>query len=68
MRNVRSAMVAMILIVLPLSGCKQEAAALPKQSPATLEDSGQPGIKRVRLTERAAERLGIETARCARKP
>jgi hypothetical protein len=60
MRNVRSVMAAMML-VLPLSGCRQEAAASPKQSPATLEESGQPGIKRVRLTERAAERLGIET-------
>jgi hypothetical protein len=54
-------MAAMIL-ALPLSSCRQEAAASPKQSPATLEESGQPGIKRVRLTERAAERLGIETA------
>ena len=52
----------MILIALPLSGCRQDAAASPKQSPATLEESGQPGIKRVRLTERAAERLGIEMA------
>ena len=62
MRNVQSAMVTMMLIALPFSGCKREAAASPKQSPATLEESGQPGIKRVRLTERAAERLGIETA------
>ena len=62
MRNVRSAMAAVILIALPLSGCRQDAAASPKQSPATLEESGQPGIKRVRLTERAAERLGIEMA------
>jgi hypothetical protein len=62
MRNVQSAMVTMTLIALPLSGCKREVAASPKQSPATLEESGQPGIKRVRLTERAAERLGIETA------
>jgi hypothetical protein len=54
-------MAAMIL-ALPLSSCRREAAASPKQSPATLEESGQPGIKRVRLTERAAERLGIETA------
>ena len=62
MRNVRSAMAAVILIALPLSGCRQDSAASPKQSPATLEESGQPGIKRVRLTERAAERLGIEMA------
>ena len=62
MRNVRFAMAAMILIALPSLGCKHEAAASPKQSPATLEESGQPGIKRVRLTERAAERLGIEMA------
>ena len=61
MRNVQSVMAAMI-VALPLSGCRQEAAASPKQSPATLEESGQPGIKRVRLTERAAERLGIEMA------
>jgi hypothetical protein len=62
MRNVQSVMAAMIL-ALPLSGCRQEeAAASSKESPATLEESGQPGIKRVRLTERAAERLGIETA------
>jgi len=62
MRNIQSTMVTMVLIALPLSGCRREAAASPKQSPATLEDSGQPGIKRVRLTARAAERLGLETA------
>ena len=62
MRNVQFGMVTVLLIALPFWGCKREAAASPKQSPATLEESGQPGIKRVTLTARAAERLGIETA------
>jgi hypothetical protein len=62
MRNVQSTLITMILIALPLSGCEREATASPNPSPATLEESGQPGIKRVRLTARAAERLGIETA------
>jgi hypothetical protein len=50
---------ALIAIAL-LSGCNEMKVA-EKEHPATLEDSGQQGIMKIRLTEKAAERTGIET-------
>jgi len=60
MVRVRYAMAALMAIV-SLSGCKEEKV-VQKSHPATLEESGQKGIMRVILTQRAAERIGIETA------
>lgn len=60
MRRTRIAMVALVGLALPLSGCKKESTA-PKYHPAKLEDSDQKGIKKVTLDARAAERTGIET-------
>ena len=59
MRRFHCAMLALIAIAL-LTGCKSEEV-VEKQHPATLEESGEKGIMRVTLTERAAERIGIET-------
>jgi len=61
MRSVHCAMVALIAIALPLSGCKEKPAA-KTDHPAKLEESGQKGIMKVTLTARAAERIGLETA------
>jgi len=60
MRSVHCAMVALIAIALPLSGCKQQAAP-QKDHPATLAESGVKGIMKVTLTARAVERIGLET-------
>lgn len=60
MYRVRGAMLALIALTLPLAGCKKENVT-EKYHPATLEESGQPGIMRVRLDARAAERIGLET-------
>src|SRR5262245_51038548 len=61
MNRVRLMMVAMIVIGLPLSGCKKEQVA-EKHHPAKVEDTDQKGIKKVTLEPRAAERIGLETA------
>jgi hypothetical protein len=60
MRSVQLAMVALIVIALPLSGCKEKPAA-KKEHPAKLEESGVKGIMKVTLTARAAERIGLQT-------
>lgn len=60
MSRVHHAMVALILIALPLAGCKDVKVA-EKVHPATLEESGEKGIMKVRLTEMAAARIGLET-------
>ena len=54
-------MVAMAGSVLVLSGCNRKVPAVVHH-PATLEDSGVEGIKKVRLEPRAVERTGIQTA------
>jgi len=61
MQMKRWATVATIGAVLVLSGCKQDNVA-EVHHPATLEESGQDGIMKVRLDERAAERIGLMTA------
>lgn len=54
---VRAALLAIAL----LSGC-QEHEVVQQSHPATLEQTDQKGIMRVILTERAVERVGIQTA------
>jgi hypothetical protein len=60
MFRIRTTMAALAAVAL-LSGCKEEKV-VQQSHPATLEETDQKGILRVRLTERAAERIGIETA------
>ena len=60
MRGIRIAMVALVGIALPLSGCKKDNVA-EKYHPAKVEDTDQKGIKKVTLDARAAERTGIVT-------
>ena len=55
-------MVAMISAVLMLSGCRQDQIA-EKHHPAKIEETDQKGIMKVTLEPRAAERIGLETAR-----
>src|SRR5262245_33160076 len=60
MNRVRLMMVAMIVVGLPLSGCKKEQVA-EVHHPAKVEDTDQKGIKKVTIEPRAAERIGLET-------
>ncbi|HZL84585.1 MAG TPA: hypothetical protein VFD07_04320 [Candidatus Krumholzibacteria bacterium] len=60
MSRVHCTMAALIVAAWTLLGC-QEEKAVQYTPPATLEESGEKGIMKVRLTERAAERIGIET-------
>jgi hypothetical protein len=61
MYRVRFAVLALVALTLPLAGCKKENVT-KTHHPATLEESGQKGIMKVRLEPRAAERIGLETA------
>ena len=61
MQAKRWAMLAMIGTVMILAGCK-EVKTTATHHPAKLEESGQAGIMKVRLEERAAERIGLQTA------
>jgi hypothetical protein len=54
--------VLLILIASTLAACGQEAAAPTKIEAVHLEEIGDTDIHRITLTEKAAERLGIETA------
>jgi len=67
MCSVRWMMGVLIAIGLALSGCQKEEVA-PKYHPATLAESGQPGIMRVTLDARAAERIGLETTAIREEP
>ena len=60
MSRVHCTMAALIVATWALLGC-QEETVVQHTPPATLEESGQKGIMKIRLTERAAERIGIET-------
>ena len=60
MSRVHCTMAALIVAAWALLGC-QKQTFVQHTPPATLEESGQKGIMKVRLTERAVERIGIET-------
>ncbi len=55
-------MVVPILVALPLVACSQKSADLSTEKPAYLEDISGSDLKRVVLTEKAAERLDIQVA------
>lgn len=57
----RWAFVMLILAGLILSACSAETATAGKESPYKLEDIEGTDFKRVSLTEKAAERLDIQT-------
>jgi len=52
---------ALIALTFALVGCRSERVA-PSVHPATLDATSAPGIMKVTLEERAAERIGLETA------
>ncbi len=60
--NFRLLMLIVILLVLPLSACAPAAAPEEEEKPVTLEPIAGTDLNRLTLTEKAAERLGLETA------
>jgi len=52
--------IAVMLAALALAGCSKAPAKVAAVKPATLEATQDAAIKRITLTERAEQRLGIE--------
>ncbi len=62
-RRTRWFAVLMLGVALPLSACAQAASSEPEsESAATVEQINDEGLNRLTLTDRAVERLAIETA------
>ena len=61
-RNIPRMVVALVLAVLQLSACARAPAANTKIEPVQVEPIEGSDLKRVVLTEKAAERLDIRTA------
>jgi hypothetical protein len=63
MSRSRSLLVVLVIAVgLLLAACGQESAEAAPDAPAVVEEIDGSALKRITLTSRAAERLGIETA------
>ena len=60
--NFRLLMLIVVLLVLPLSACAPAAAPEEEEKPVMLEPIAGTDLNRLTLTEKAAERLGLETA------
>lgn len=57
------ALVIVLGVGLPLAGCAQSTSTAPKGAePAKVEPIGNTGVKKLTLTEKAAQRLAIQTA------
>lgn len=59
--NFRLLMLIVVLLALPLSACAPAAAPEEEEKPVTLEPIAGTDLNRLTLTEKAAERLGLET-------
>jgi hypothetical protein len=59
--TIRRVVVVAALSVLSLAGCRQAPTSAAKVEPATVEKVAGSSFSRITLTERAIERLGIET-------
>lgn len=58
----------LLIAALPLSACQPAAATPTKIAPAKVETLEASSVKRVILTEQAAQRLGIQTAQVVEEP
>ena len=54
--------VLLIIAALPLAACARTSAGAPTVKPSTVEEIEGSEFKRVRLTQKAAERLDVQTA------
>ena len=53
---------ALVVMAFALASCGQQATSTGVEPPAVLEELGDDELVRIRLTQRASERLGLETA------
>ena len=60
--NFRLFMLIAMLMILPLSACAPAAAPDEEEKPVTLDPIAGTDLNRLTLTEKAAQRLGLETA------
>ena len=66
MRRASPRIVSLLLCaVLPLAACAPSSVAEPQTRPVRVEPIGESGLSRITLTARAAERIGIKSARVA---
>lgn len=61
-RTRRFVPLGILVIALPLAACSQESAAEEPDPPAAVEEIAGSELSRITLTDRAMERLGVETA------
>ena len=61
-RGRRTILLLLLLVAFPLAGCGQQAVEAAREEPAELEPVDGSTISRIRLSEKAAERLDIQTA------
>ena len=66
--NIRWMVIILVIAALQLSACAQAPAANPKVAPAKVESIEGSDLKRVVLTDKAAERLDIQTAPVLEEP
>jgi multidrug efflux pump subunit AcrA (membrane-fusion protein) len=59
--NLRWLILIAVLFILPLSACAPEAPTEEEEKPVQLEPITGTDLNRITLTEKAAERLGLET-------
>lgn len=60
-RNLSWLILILVLFLLPLSACAPEAPVEEEEKPVALEPIAGTDLNRITLTEKAAERLGVET-------
>ena len=58
---------AILVVALPLAACSQESAAAAPDPPAAVEEIAGSELSRITLTDRAIERLDIQTASVERR-
>jgi hypothetical protein len=64
MKRLARSLVCLAVVGLVLTGCNQASTSAPKEEAIHIEEQAS-GLKQLTLSERAAERLGVEVAEVA---
>ena len=64
MKRIARSLVCLAVVGLVLAGCSQASTSAPKEEAIHLEEQAS-GLKQLTLSEKAAQRLGVETAEVA---
>jgi hypothetical protein len=65
MTSQRWFLIGLVLTALALGGCNSSASTAPKVEAITIEEDGGTGLKTLTLSDKAAQRLGVETVAVA---